>query len=121
MTPNDLINDLKNTSEKLSKGFNVLQTIDKVEVGTTPKTLVWHSDKVKLYHYDRETPAKCKIPVLVSFAIMNRHDVLDLQPRPVIDEQVASRRVRYLYYGLGISNQARSLLNHGRLHTWLYE
>jgi polyhydroxyalkanoate synthase len=80
MTPNDLINDLKNTSEKLSKGFNVLQTIDKVEVGTTPKTLVWHSDKVKLYHYDRETPAKCKIPVLVSFAIMNRHDVLDLQP-----------------------------------------
>ncbi|MBL7926159.1 MAG: class III poly(R)-hydroxyalkanoic acid synthase subunit PhaC [Bacteroidia bacterium] len=80
ITSNDLVNDLKNTSEKLSKGYNVLQSIDKVEVGTTPKTLVWHIDKVKLYHYDRETPAKCKIPVLVSFAIMNRHDVLDLQP-----------------------------------------
>lgn len=74
------MNDLKNTSEKLMKGYNVLQSIEKVEVGTTPKTLVWHSDHVKLYHYDRETPAKCKIPVLVSFAIMNRHDVLDLQP-----------------------------------------
>lgn len=76
----ELMNDLKNTSEKLMKGYNVLQTIDEVDVGTTPKTLVWHSDKVKLFHYDRETPAKCKIPVLVSFAIMNRHDVLDLQP-----------------------------------------
>jgi polyhydroxyalkanoate synthase len=35
---------------------------------------------VKLYHYDRSTPAKCKTPVLVSFALINRHDVLDLQP-----------------------------------------
>ena len=33
-----------------------------------------------MYHYIRETPPKSKIPVLVSFAIMNRHDVLDLQP-----------------------------------------
>ncbi len=80
ITANDLMNDLKETNEKLVKGYNVLQSIDKVEVGTTPKTLVWQSDKVKLYHYDRATPAKCKIPVLVSFAIMNRHDVLDLQP-----------------------------------------
>lgn len=80
ITANDLMNDLKETNEKLVKGYNVLQSIDKVEVGTTPKTLVWQSDKVKMYHYDRATPAKCKIPVLVSFAIMNRHDVLDLQP-----------------------------------------
>jgi polyhydroxyalkanoate synthase len=54
--------------------------LKRLEVGTTPKTLVWQMDKVKLYRYDRGTPAKCKIPVLVSFAIMNRHDVLDLQP-----------------------------------------
>lgn len=74
------MNHIKETSEKLMKGYSVLQSIDKVDVATTPKTLVWHSDKVKLYHYDRETSAKCKIPVLVSFAIMNRHDVLDLQP-----------------------------------------
>lgn len=80
LTASDLMNDLKKTSEKLTQGYNVLQSIDKVEVGTTPKTLVWQSDKVKMYHYDRSTPAKCKTPVLVSFAIMNRHDVLDLQP-----------------------------------------
>lgn len=80
LTASDLMNDLKKTSEKLTQGYNVLQSIDKVEVGTTPKTLVWQSDKVKMYHYDRATPAKCKTPVLVSFAIMNRHDVLDLQP-----------------------------------------
>ncbi|MEZ5047398.1 MAG: class III poly(R)-hydroxyalkanoic acid synthase subunit PhaC [Chitinophagaceae bacterium] len=75
-----IVEELGNTIDKLQKGYNTLQKIEKVEVGTTPKTLVWQQDKVKLYHYDRTTPAKCKIPVLVSFAIMNRHDVLDLQP-----------------------------------------
>lgn len=66
--------------EKVRKGYQTLQTIEDVDVATTPKELVWSCDKVKMYHYTRQTPAKCKIPVLVSFAIMNRHDVLDLQP-----------------------------------------
>lgn len=67
-------------SEKFKKTYNSLKEIDVVEVATTPKDLVWECDKVKLYHYRRNTPAKSPIPVLVSFAIMNRHDVLDLQP-----------------------------------------
>lgn len=72
--------EVSNTLTKLHNGYETLRNIGKVEVGTTPKTLVWQIDKVKLYRYDRTTPAKCKIPVLVSFAMMNRHDVLDLQP-----------------------------------------
>ncbi len=75
-----LMEEMTKTSEKLVKGYEVLQKMDKVEIGTTPKELVWQNDLVKLYHYKRETPATCKIPVLVSFAIMNRQDVLDLQP-----------------------------------------
>ncbi len=75
-----LVEEMAKTSEKLIKGYEVLQKIKQVEIATTPKELVWENDLVKLYHYKRETPAKCKIPVLVSFAIMNRQDVLDLQP-----------------------------------------
>jgi len=75
-----LVEEMSHTLSQLQKGQHTLENIGKIEVGTTPKTLVWQMDKVKLYHYDRETPATCKIPVLVSFAIMNRHDVLDLQP-----------------------------------------
>ncbi|MBL7773398.1 MAG: class III poly(R)-hydroxyalkanoic acid synthase subunit PhaC [Chitinophagaceae bacterium] len=80
MTTVDLMEEMSQSAVKLQKGYETLQHIGKVEVGTTPKMLVWQQDKVKLYRYDRSTPAKCKIPVLVSFAIMNRHDVLDLQP-----------------------------------------
>jgi polyhydroxyalkanoate synthase len=75
-----IVEELVSTSEKLTKGYETLQEIQKVDVATTPKELVWECDKVKLYHYSRETPAKCKIPAIVSFAMLNRQDVLDIQP-----------------------------------------
>lgn len=75
-----VMEEMGRASEKLAKGYDVLRDIESVEIATTPKTLVWQRDFVKLYRYDRETKAECKIPVLVSFALLNRHDVLDLQP-----------------------------------------
>jgi len=75
-----IFDEIISTTEKLSKGYETLQQIDNVDVATTPKELVWQSDLVKLYHYKRETPAKCAIPVIVSFAMLNRQDVLDIQP-----------------------------------------
>lgn len=80
MNPSGMMDVMARTSEKLIKGYETLQNIGDVEIATTPKELVWQNDLVKLYHYKRDTPAKSKIPVLVSFAIMNRQDVLDLQP-----------------------------------------
>lgn len=76
---NSVFEELKSTSEKLMKGYETLQSMEDVEVATTPKELVFQKDKVKIYRYIRETPATCSIPVLVSFAMLNRHDVLDLQ------------------------------------------
>ncbi|MBK8954202.1 MAG: class III poly(R)-hydroxyalkanoic acid synthase subunit PhaC [Saprospiraceae bacterium] len=75
-----IFNELVQINDKLQKGYKTLREIEEVDVAVTPKELVWECDKVKLFHYIRETPPKCDIPVLVSFAIMNRHDVLDLQP-----------------------------------------
>ena len=77
--PLGMFEEMTSTTQKLARGYEVLQTLYNVDVATTPKELVWQQDKVKMYHYTRETPAKCKIPVLVSFAMLNRHDVLDLQ------------------------------------------
>jgi len=75
----NMIEEMNSNMQKLAKGYETLQSIDEVDVATTPKKLVWQCDKVKMYHYERETPPVCKIPVLVSFAMINRHDVLDLQ------------------------------------------
>jgi polyhydroxyalkanoate synthase len=76
----NMMGEFSKTAAKLMQGYETLQTINNVDVATTPKELVWQCDKVKLYHYTRDSKAKATIPVLVSFAILNRHDVLDIQP-----------------------------------------
>jgi len=76
----EIAENMMATTDKLVKGYNTLEKIGNVEVAVTPKELVWQCDKVKMFHYLRDTPAKCATPVLVSFAMLNRHDVLDLQP-----------------------------------------
>src|SRR5437868_4312261 len=76
----NIMNEWNKTASKVMKGFETLQSIDEVDVATTPKELVWQSDKVKVFHYKRAGKAKTTIPTLVSFAMLNRHDVLDIQP-----------------------------------------
>ena len=66
--------------EKLIKGYENLKNTGEILVAQTPKTEIWSRDKVKLYHYGRETASKFKTPVLISYALVNRQDMLDLQP-----------------------------------------
>ncbi|MBK9109442.1 MAG: class III poly(R)-hydroxyalkanoic acid synthase subunit PhaC [Saprospiraceae bacterium] len=124
-----IFNEFVQINDKLQKGYKTLQDIEEVDIATTPKELVWECDKVKLYHYIRETPPKCDIPVLVSFAIMNRHDVLDLQPDRslmkklleegldiyIMDWGYPTRADRYITmedYILGYMNDAVNFIRH---------
>lgn len=79
INPGDIIQEMADTTAKLMKSYNTLSQIDEVEVGTTPKTLVYSEDKLKLYRYDRETPPTCKTPVLIVYALVNRYNMMDLQ------------------------------------------
>lgn len=74
------LKEFAETSSKLVNGYDNLVRIGDVEVATTPKELVYKVDKIKLYRYQRSTPAKYKTPVVISYALVNRHDMLDLQP-----------------------------------------
>jgi polyhydroxyalkanoate synthase len=82
--PAGIMEEMIATGQKLAKGYETLEQIGEVEVAITPKDLVWKRDHVSMYHYRRETPATCKTPVLVSFAMLNRHDVLDLEGRSLM-------------------------------------
>ncbi len=75
-----LAEEMASVSEKLVKGYENLQNTGEILVAQTAKTQVWKRDKVTLFHYDRETPAKFKTPVLIAYALVNRQDMLDLQP-----------------------------------------
>src|SRR4051812_11385135 len=88
INPTQLMEEMAGTAQKLAKGYETLQQIDEINVTSTPKELVWQRDFVKLYHYQRETPVRCATPVLVSFAMLNRHDVLDLTDRSLMKKLI---------------------------------
>lgn len=58
---------------------NIAEVKD-VDIAITPKEVVWEDGKVKLYHFTRTEPTKAKTPVLIVYALVNRWEMMDLQP-----------------------------------------
>lgn len=75
-----ILSEINETNQKLMKSFDTLKSIDDVDIATSPKTQVYAEDKLRLYQYDRETPATVKTPVIIIYALVNTYKMLDLQP-----------------------------------------
>lgn len=76
-----------NISEQLVEQVNTasdalrnLNSIKDVDVATAPREIVWEDGKVKLYRFSGEAAPKAKTPVLVAYALVNRWEMMDLQP-----------------------------------------
>lgn len=74
------INEVAELAQKLVQNYDTLGQVQSVEIGTTPKELVYEDGKVKLYRYLRDTKPSVKTPVVISYALINRIEMLDLQP-----------------------------------------
>ena len=79
ISPSEILNELTDVSNKLAKGYEALQRLSSVAVGTTPKKIIWRKDSIELSHYIRKTPATIQTPVLLVYALVNRHNMMDLQ------------------------------------------
>ena len=81
ITPEKAIHELTEINKKVVKGVEALSRLreDDVQVGTAPKELVFQEGKLKLYRYTPVVKQPFKIPVLVSYALVNRFMVADLQ------------------------------------------
>ncbi|HEX8326519.1 MAG TPA: class III poly(R)-hydroxyalkanoic acid synthase subunit PhaC [Hymenobacter sp.] len=79
LSPQSVVDELAATTAKLARGFEALRQLDELEVGTAPKQLVWKKDKIALYRYVRATPATVRTPVLLVYAQVNRHAMMDIQ------------------------------------------
>jgi polyhydroxyalkanoate synthase len=83
INPEDASRELVEFNEKLIGGMKTLGelTHEDVQVGTAPKEVVYEEDKLKLY---RHIPVVEKdqlhpVPLLISYALVNRPAVADLQ------------------------------------------
>ncbi len=75
----DMIEDFQEISKKLVKGFDILTQLDEIDVGTTPKEAVYREDKMVLYRYHRVKREVSPIPLLITYALVNRQYMMDIQ------------------------------------------
>lgn len=66
-------------NNKLMHGLQNMMEIQEVELGTTPKELVYSEDRMKLYRYVPEVSKPHSVPVVVCYALVNKQYMLDLQ------------------------------------------
>ncbi len=83
INPETATREIVEMNEKLLGGMKTLSelTHEDVQVGTAPKDAVYHEDKLTLYRYKPVVDEKDlhPVPVLISYALVNRPAVADLQ------------------------------------------
>jgi polyhydroxyalkanoate synthase subunit PhaC len=57
-----------------------ISDISGIDIATAPRDAVWEDGKVRLFHFRRDDKPKAKTPVLVVYALVNRWEMMDLQP-----------------------------------------
>jgi len=77
-----VMNDMTSMTMKMMQGYRNLANLkdEDIAVGSTPRELVFEQDGIKLYRYVQEKNITCKTPVLISYALVNKEYLLDLQP-----------------------------------------
>ncbi len=71
---------LNGVQSKLMKGAELLTDIEEIDVGTAEKEQIYAEDKIELHHYKPLASKACGIPVMVTYALVNRAYMLDIQP-----------------------------------------
>lgn len=71
--------DWVDMNRKYLTGMEHLLSMQDVEVDNSAKTEVFSEDKVRLFHYEPLAEQKCKVPLLICYALVNRYYMMDLQ------------------------------------------
>jgi len=98
--------------EKLKKASGVLTGELDTDISTTPYTVVYEEDRVRLKHYRPEN-VKTKTPLLVIYALINRETMLDLQPSRSVVEILLSQGVEIYMIDWGYPTRKDQFLTIG--------
>jgi len=71
---------LNEVQSKLMKGSELLTDIEEIDVGTAAKELIYAEDKLELHHYKPLAGKACGVPIMITYALVNRAYMLDIQP-----------------------------------------
>lgn len=79
MDPQIAMRELLDFSQKFAQGVPALQAASGVEVGCSEKEAVFRDDKITLYRYKPIAKPAGVTPLLISYALVNRPYMMDLQ------------------------------------------
>ena len=79
ITPEALAEEASQFQRKLGAGLDTLQGMQDVHFGVSEREEVWRDGKVVLYRFRGDTPPTAEVPILISYALVNRPYMVDLQ------------------------------------------
>ncbi len=81
-----LTDDAKEFQSRIHKATQVIEGELDTDLAKTPFEVVYQEDRVKLKHYLPRTNSRIHTPLLITYALINRETMLDLQPgRSVVE------------------------------------
>lgn len=78
-TAESLAAEFQNVSQKFQAAAETFAKLPEVNYGATEREEVWRDGKVVLYRFKGEKPSTSKVPLLISYALVNRPYMVDLQ------------------------------------------
>lgn len=91
ISPGKLAEEAARFQQKLGAGLQTLREVDDVDYGATAKQEVWRDGKVVLYRFVGDRTPTAKVPLLISYALVNRPYMVDLQDDKSIVRNLLAR------------------------------
>ena len=75
LTPEELAQEALRMQSKLAAGLETLREVDNFDYGSTARQEVWRDGKTVLYRFVGAKAPTARVPILVSYALVNRAGV----------------------------------------------
>ena len=82
LDPNKIEKELLTFDQKLQSSFKTLQDISQIDVAQSKGVEIYTQDKLKLLFFsgNKSIARRCRTPLLISYALVNRWYMIDLEP-----------------------------------------
>jgi polyhydroxyalkanoate synthase len=75
-----LVEEFLNFTKNVTEAPKLVPAPNEIVLESTPYDVAYEEDNVKLLHFKPLTEKQVKVPLIISYAIINRFHILDIQP-----------------------------------------
>ncbi|MEM4242234.1 MAG: class III poly(R)-hydroxyalkanoic acid synthase subunit PhaC, partial [Candidatus Nitrosotenuis sp.] len=76
-----LVQEFLTFTKNVADAPKLVPAPDEITLESSPYDVVYEEDKVRLLHFRPLVEKQAKVPLIISYAIINRYHILDIQPK----------------------------------------